>query len=277
MNLKKLARKKGALTGLSFIVFLLFMGIFAPFLAAQNPIKQNLSDRFQPPSFHHWFGTDNLGRDIYSRIIYGSRISLTVGFSAVGLAASWGILIGLIAGFYGGWIDLTLMGIMEILMAFPSILLAIAIVSILGPSLPNAILAIGIVYIPLYARLTRAQVLSVKELEYVQAARAEGCSNSRILLVHILPNCSSPLIVQLSLGIGNAILDFAGLSFLGLGAQPPTPDWGSMLSSTVHFLEIAPWAVIFPGILITLTVFSFNLLGDGIRDILDPKMIERKT
>ncbi len=161
-------------------------------------------------------------------------------------------------------------------MAFPSILLAIAIVSILGPSLPNAILAIGIVYIPLYARLTRAQVLSVKELEYVQAARAEGCADSRILLLHILPNCSSPLIVQLSLGVGNAILDFAGLSFLGLGAQPPTPDWGSMLSSTVHFLEIAPWAVVFPGILITSAVFSFNLLGDGIRDLLDPKMLDRK-
>ena len=276
MKIKKLVRKKGAVTGLIFILLLLFTAIFAPFLSTQNPIRQNLSARFQPPNSRHWLGTDNLGRDIYSRIIYGSRISLTVGFSAVGLAASWGILIGLISGFYGGWIDLIFMGIMEILMAFPSILLAIAIVSILGPSLPNAITAIGIVYIPLYARLTRAQVLSVKELEYVQAARAEGCPDSRILLVHILPNCSSPLIVQLSLGIGNAILDFAGLSFLGLGAQPPTPDWGSMLSSTVHFLEIAPWAVVFPGILITSTVFSFNLLGDGIRDLLDPKMLDRK-
>lgn len=274
--MKRFLKKKGALAGLVFILLLLFMAIFAPFLATQNPIRQNLSARFQPPNSRHWLGTDNLGRDIYSRIIYGSRISLTVGFSAVGLAASWGILIGLISGFYGGWIDLTFMGIMEILMAFPSILLAIAIVSILGPSLPNAILAIGIVYIPLYARLTRAQVLSVKELEYVQAARAEGCADSRILLLHILPNCSSPLIVQLSLGVGNAILDFAGLSFLGLGAQPPTPDWGSMLSSTVHFLEIAPWAVVFPGILITSAVFSFNLLGDGIRDLLDPKMLDRK-
>jgi peptide/nickel transport system permease protein len=276
MKMKRFLKKKGALAGLVFILLLLFMAIFAPFLATQNPIRQNLSARFQPPNSRHWLGTDNLGRDIYSRIIYGSRISLTVGFSAVGLAASWGILIGLISGFYGGWIDLTFMGIMEILMAFPSILLAIAIVSILGPSLPNAILAIGIVYIPLYARLTRAQVLSVKELEYVQAARAEGCADSRILLLHILPNCSSPLIVQLSLGVGNAILDFAGLSFLGLGAQPPTPDWGSMLSSTVHFLEIAPWAVVFPGILITSAVFSFNLLGDGIRDLLDPKMLDRK-
>ncbi len=276
MKMKRFLKKKGALAGLVFILLLLFMAIFAPFLATQNPIRQNLSARFQPPNSRHWLGTDNLGRDIYSRIIYGSRISLTVGFSAVGLAASWGILIGLISGFYGGWIDLIFMGIMEILMAFPSILLAIAIVSILGPSLPNAILAIGIVYIPLYARLTRAQVLSVKELEYVQAARAEGCADSRILLVHILPNCSSPLIVQLSLGVGNAILDFAGLSFLGLGAQPPTPDWGSMLSSTVHFLEIAPWAVVFPGILITAAVFSFNLLGDGIRDLLDPKMLDRK-
>ncbi len=276
MKMKRFLKKKGALAGLVFILLLLFMAIFAPFLATQNPIRQNLSARFQPPNSRHWLGTDNLGRDIYSRIIYGSRISLTVGFSAVGLAASWGILIGLISGFYGGWIDLIFMGIMEILMAFPSILLAIAIVSILGPSLPNAILAIGIVYIPLYARLTRAQVLSVKELEYVQAARAEGCADSRILLLHILPNCSSPLIVQLSLGVGNAILDFAGLSFLGLGAQPPTPDWGSMLSSTVHFLEIAPWAVVFPGILITSAVFSFNLLGDGIRDLLDPKMLDRK-
>lgn len=276
MKMKRFFKKKGALAGLVFILLLLFMAIFAPFLETQNPIRQNLSARFQPPNSRHWLGTDNLGRDIYSRIIYGSRISLTVGFSAVGLAASWGILIGLISGFYGGWIDLIFMGIMEILMAFPSILLAIAIVSILGPSLPNAILAIGIVYIPLYARLTRAQVLSVKELEYVQAARAEGCADSRILLVHILPNCSSPLIVQLSLGVGNAILDFAGLSFLGLGAQPPTPDWGSMLSSTVHFLEIAPWAVVFPGILITAAVFSFNLLGDGIRDLLDPKMLDRK-
>lgn len=276
MKMKRFFKKRGALAGLVFILLLLFMAIFAPFLATQNPIRQNLSARFQPPNSRHWLGTDNLGRDIYSRIIYGSRISLTVGFSAVGLAASWGILIGLISGFYGGWIDLTFMGIMEILMAFPSILLAIAIVSILGPSLPNAILAIGIVYIPLYARLTRAQVLNVKELEYVQAARAEGCADSRILLLHILPNCSSPLIVQLSLGVGNAILDFAGLSFLGLGAQPPTPDWGSMLSSTVHFLEIAPWAVVFPGILITSAVFSFNLLGDGIRDLLDPKMLDRK-
>ncbi|WP_150265385.1 nickel transporter permease [Paenibacillus tepidiphilus] len=265
-------KNKTAMLGLCIIVFFILVALLAPLLAPYGYKEQELVNRLKPPSGDHWFGTDDLGRDMFTRILYGARISLWVGFFSVIGSIIVGTLLGVLAGFYGRWIDMLISRVFDILLAFPSILLAIAIVAILGPSLRNALLAIAIVNIPTYGRLVRARVLSLKSEEYITAARAIGMKNSRILLTHILPNSLTPIIVQGTLGIATAIIEAAALGFLGLGAQPPDPEWGKMLSDSRQFIQKAPWTVIFPGLSIMLTVLGFNLMGDGLRDVLDPRM-----
>ncbi|SDM18962.1 nickel transporter permease [Sediminibacillus halophilus] len=268
----RLIRSKTSFIGLLIILLLLVVAAMAPVVATHDPTDQQLLDRYLAPSGDHWLGTDELGRDIYSRIVYGTRISIQIGLIAVGISAVIGILLGGIAGYFGRWIDQIIMRVIDILMAFPSILLAIALVAVLGASLTNAMIAIGIVGVPQFARIVRSTVLSVKETEYIEAARAIGAKNNRILFQHVLPNCLAPIIVQATLSIGTAILDAAGLSFLGLGAQPPSPEWGAMLSDGRAALQTAPWVVAFPGLAIFLVVLGFNLFGDGLRDALDPRL-----
>jgi len=270
--MRRLFRNKLAIAGMVIMGVFLLTATFAPLLAPYDPIKQELIMRRRPPSQEHWFGRDDLGRDILSRIVFGARLSLQVGVLSVGFAIVIGALIGAFTGFLGGWVDNIVMRLMDIMLAFPSLLLAIAIVSILGPGLINMLYAIGIVSIPAYARIARASVLAVKEQDYVLAARAIGVPPARLLFRNILPNCLTPLIVQGTLGIGTAILDAAGLSFLGLGAQPPKPEWGAMLGQGRYSMFTAPHIVIYPGVAIMLTVLGFNLFGDGLRDALDPKL-----
>ncbi|UFT98492.1 ABC transporter permease [Radiobacillus kanasensis] len=268
----RLVKSKTSLIGLTIISLLIVIAIFAPLVATHSPIEQDMINRYQAPSGEHWLGTDALGRDIFSRIVYGTRISIQVGLIAVGISAIVGILLGGIAGYFGKWPDLIIMRFIDIMMAFPSILLAIAMVAVLGANLTNTMIAVGIVGIPQFARIVRSTVLSVKETEYIEAARAIGAKNNRILFSHVLPNCLAPIIVQATLSVGTAILDAAGLSFLGLGAQPPTPEWGAMLSDGRAALQSAPWVIMFPGLAIFLVVLGFNLFGDGLRDALDPKL-----
>ncbi|MHB8856054.1 MAG: ABC transporter permease [Bellilinea sp.] len=280
---RRLFHHRSAILGMIILGFLLILAIFAKQIAPYDPIQLLRDvDRREPPCIHllgcaadqpqHLFGIDGNSRDLLSRVIYGSRLSLQVGLSTVSFAILIGGIIGAIAGFVGGWIDDVLMRIMDVLMAFPSLLLAIAIVSFLGTGLINALLAIGIVSIPRFARLVRSTVISVKELEYVVAARSIGANQGRILFGHIIPNSLTPLIVQATLGIATAILDAAALSFLGLGAEPPRPEWGLMLGEERNSIFNAPHLVFFPGIAIMLTVLGFNLLGDGLRDALDPRL-----
>ncbi|BCG57625.1 nickel transporter permease [Paenibacillus sp. URB8-2] len=268
---KAFRRNKTAMLGLGIIVFFILIAALAPFIAPYDYKEQVLMDRLKAPSADHWFGTDDLGRDMFTRILYGARISLWVGFFSVIGSIIVGTLLGVLAGFYGRWIDMLISRLFDILLAFPSILLAIAIVAILGPSLQNALYAIAIVNIPTYGRLVRAKVLSLKSEEYITAARAIGMKNTRILLTHILPNSLTPIIVQGTLGIATAIIEAAALGFLGLGAQPPEPEWGKMLSDSRQFIQKAPWTVVFPGLSIMMTVLGFNLMGDGLRDVLDPR------
>ncbi len=270
--LRRLLRNKLAVVGMVILAAFLLSAIFAPWLAPYDPVKQELVKRRQPPSREHLLGLDEVGRDILSRIIFGARTSLQVGVGSVSFAIVIGALTGAVSGYLGGWVDNLVMRLMDILLAFPSMLLAIAIVSILGPGLMNMLYAIAIVSIPQYARIVRASVLSVKEQDYILAARAIGCPPSHILFRNVLPNCLTPLIVQATLGIATAILDAAGLSFLGLGAQPPTPEWGAMLGRGRGSVFTAPHIVFFPGLAIMLTVLGFNLLGDGLRDALDVRL-----
>jgi len=270
--LRRLLRNKLAIVGMVILTAFLLSAIFAPWLAPHDPVKQKLVKRRQPPSWEHPLGLDEVGRDILSRIIFGARTSLRVGVGSVSFAIVIGALVGAISGYLGGWVDNLVMRLMDIMLAFPSMLLAIAIVSILGPGLMNMLYAIAIVSIPQYARIVRASVLSVKEQDYILAARAIGCPPSHILSRNVLPNCLTPLIVQATLGIATAILDAAGLSFLGLGAQPPTPEWGAMLGRGRGSVFTAPHIVFFPGLAIMLTVLGFNLLGDGLRDALDVRL-----
>ena len=265
-------KSKSALIGTSIVLFFILLAIIGPVIAPYGINDQNLPQRLAPPSSEHWSGTDDLGRDIFSRILHGTRISLTVGFAAVILSAVIGSFLGVIAGYYGRWIDTIISRVFDIMLAFPSILLAIAIVSILGPSLQNALIAIAIINVPNFGRLIRSRVLTVKEEEYIHAARAIGMKNSRILWRHILPNSMTPIIVQGTLAVATAIIEAAALGFLGLGAEAPMPEWGKMLADARIFLLNAPWAMIFPGMAIMLTVIGFNLMGDGLRDALDPKM-----
>jgi peptide/nickel transport system permease protein len=257
--------------GLAIVAVVALAALLAPLIAPTDPLAQNLGIGAVGPSAHHPFGTDKLGRDLFSRIVYGARVSIRIGFVAVGLAITIGTAIGMAAGYLGGKVDNVLMGAMDVMLAFPSIILAIAIATILGPSITNLMIAVGIVYIPQYARLARSSVLAIRDAEFVEAARAVGARSLPILARHMLPNILAPLIVQAALGIATAELEAAGLSYLGLGAQPPTPEWGAMLNDARDYWLSAPWALIFPGLAITLLVLGFNLLGDGLRDALDPR------
>ncbi|HTJ27889.1 MAG TPA: nickel transporter permease [Candidatus Limnocylindria bacterium] len=259
----------GALAGAAIVALIVALALAAPIVAPSDPLAQHVASGAQAPSAAHWFGTDKLGRDVFSRIVYGARISIRIGFVAVGLAITAGTFVGLIAGYAGGSIDAVLMGAMDLMLAFPSIILAIAITTILGPSITNLMIAVGIVYVPQYARLARSSVLAVKEHEFVEAARALGARTPAILARHVLPNILAPLLVQATLGIATAELEAAGLSYLGLGARPPAPEWGAMLNDARDYWLSAPWALIFPGLSITALVLGFNLLGDGLRDALD--------
>lgn len=265
-------RNRLALAGLGIVVFFIILAILAPVIAPYSFKEQELTKRLLAPSSEHWFGTDDFGRDIFSRIVYGARISLWVGFFSVLGSAVLGTLLGVISGFYGRWLDAIISRMFDIMLAFPSILLAIAVVAILGPSLQNALIAIAIINIPNFGRLVRSKVLSVKQEEYIMAARAVGMRDSRILMRHILPNSMTPIIVQFTLAIATAIIEAAALGFLGLGAQAPTPEWGKMLADSKQYLVQAPWTLLFPGLAIMLTVLGFNLMGDGLRDVLDPRM-----
>ncbi|MCA1055601.1 ABC transporter permease [Rossellomorea aquimaris] len=269
---KSFVKNKIALVGFCIVLFFVILAIAAPAIAPQGINEQDLSKRLQAPSSEHWLGTDDFGRDILSRIIHGARISLWVGFFAVIGSAVAGSLLGIVAGYYGRWVDTLISRIFDIMLAFPSILLAIAVVAALGPSLRNALIAIAIINIPNFGRLIRSRVLSVKQEEYVMAAKAIGMKDSRILFSHVLPNSMAPIIVQGTLAIATAIIEAAALGFLGLGAQAPTPEWGKMLADARMFMLQAPWTMIFPGLAIMLTVLGFNLMGDGLRDALDPKM-----
>ncbi|MCM2533886.1 ABC transporter permease [Neobacillus pocheonensis] len=261
-----------AVIGLGIVIFFIIIAIIAPVIAPYGYQDQELAKRLLGPSSEHWFGTDDFGRDIFSRIVYGARISLWVGFFSVLGSVILGTLLGIVAGYYGRWVDAIISRCFDIMLAFPSILLAIAVVAILGPSLQNALIAIAVINIPNFGRLVRSKVLSVKQEEYIMAARAVGMKDSRILFRHILPNSISPVIVQATLAIATAIIEAAALGFLGLGAQAPTPEWGKMLADSKEYLVQAPWTLFFPGIAIMLTVLGFNLMGDGLRDVLDPKM-----
>jgi peptide/nickel transport system permease protein len=259
--------------GLVVIGLIVVIGLFAPIFDPYDPrVDSNLAEARFTPSLEHPFGTDRLGRDIFRRIIHGTRISLTIGFVVVFVSGGIGTLLGLMAGYFGRSVDTIIMRIMDILLAFPAILLAIAIVAVRGASLTNTIIAVAIVGIPGYARVVRSMVLSVRERDYVDAARAVGVKDSRIMFLHVLPNSLSPIIVQATLGVGGAILFAAALGFLGLGAQPPAPEWGAMISDGIPFLRQSPHMVFFPGMAIMITVLGFNLLGDGLRDALDPQM-----
>lgn len=246
--------------------------IFAPLIAPYDPVEQDILSLLQGPSLNHLLGTDELGRDTLSRVIYGSRVSLMVGVIAVSISLIIGSALGLIAGYGRGLIDTVIMQIMDALLAFPTLALALAITAMLGPSLNNTMIAIGITGIPAFARLVRGQVLSLRDLDYVQAAQASGGSNYRIVMQHILPNTMAPIIVQASITIPAAILAEAGLSFLGLGIQPPTPSWGAMLNTARGYIQMSPWLSIVPGVAIFITVLAFNFLGDALRDILDPRL-----
>ncbi|RBP85032.1 dipeptide ABC transporter permease DppC [Marinomonas rhizomae] len=269
---------KGAVAGLVVIAIICFMAVFANFVAPHSPSDQYRDALLLPPAWldgGNWsfvLGTDDVGRDILSRLIYGSRLSIAVGIVAVTASLVMGILLGLIAGYFKGMIDTAIMRIVDIMLAMPSLLLAIAIVAILGPSIVNAALAISIVSLPHYVRLTRAATMAEMSRDYVTSSRVIGASPLRLMFICILPNCLAPLIVQATLGFSSAILDMAALGFLGLGAQPPTPEWGSMLADALQFVQRAWWVVTFPGLMILITVLAFNLMGDGLRDALDPKL-----
>ena len=257
---------------IALIALFALCALFAPVLAPYDPLAQELGTRLRPPSSAHWLGTDSLGRDIASRILYGARISLIIGVVVVTSAGIVGTAIGLVAGYAGGLVDEALMRLTEVFLAFPALILAMAIAGALGPSLTNAIIAIAAVTWAVYARLVRGQILSLRRREFVEAARAMGASRTRIIVRHLLPNALAPLMVQASFDLGSSIIAAAGLSFIGFGAQPPTPEWGVMISEGRNYISTQPWLSLFPGLAILLAVGSFNLLGDGLRDAFDPRL-----
>ena len=269
---RRFKRSSSGKAGMIIVGFFILLALLAPFIYPYNATKdRNLRQRLKPPSVEHVMGTDELGRDIFVRVIHGSRISLRVGVFAVGIAVVIGTVLGLLAGYFGGRVDMLISWLIDIMLSFPSILLAIAIVAVIGPGISNAMIAVGIVQIPVYARLTRSVVISIKEQDFVAAAVGLGATHGRVIFHHVLPNGLSPLIVQGTLSIATAILDAAGLGFLGLGAQPPQPEWGLMISKGFHYFTRAPWISLFPGVAIMIAVLGFNLLGDGLRDALDPR------
>jgi peptide/nickel transport system permease protein len=272
MMTNRFKKNKRAMVGLWMVVVFIVVAIFAPLIAPYDPIEQNMQIMLEKPSLKHPFGTDEFGRDLLSRIIYGAQISLAIGTVGVLIAVIFGVALGTIAGYFGGWIDNIIMRIMDIFMAFPSFLLALAIVSVLGPGMVNVMIAIGIFSIPNFSRIARSSVISIKNKEFIEATRAMGGTDTRIIIKHLIPNSISPIIVLSTMRIATAIITAAGLSFLGMGAQPPTPEWGAMLSTGREYLRVAPHVSTIPGLAIMFLVLGFNMLGDGLRDALDPKM-----
>lgn len=269
---RRLLRNRGAVIGLSILAVMLLLALVADLVAPYQPNVMSPRMELQAPNGGHLFGTDQFGRDILSRIIHGARLSFQVGFIAVGIATVCGVILGLLSGYYGRWTDAVIMMWIDIMLAFPGILLALAIIAVLGPSLLNLMIAVGIAAVPTYTRLVRGAVLAAKQQAYVEAARVVGVSDAAIMFRHIFPNVLAPVIVLATLGIGGAILVGASLSFLGLGSKPPTAEWGAMLSTGRNYLTIAPWITLFPGLAIMITVLSINMLGDGLRDALDPRL-----
>ncbi|MBA2668146.1 MAG: ABC transporter permease [Trueperaceae bacterium] len=270
--LREFRRNRGAVVGTVLFAILILMVLFAPYVTRFDPIEPNYGVRFSPPTAEHWFGTDRNGRDIYTRVVYGGRISLLVGVVAVAIGSILGTVLGLVSGFYGGLVDNAVMRFMDFVLAMPGILLAITIVFALGPSLVNVMIAVGFSTMPQYARVVRASVLSAKQLPYVEAARAAGAGDGVVMGRHILPNVFAPVLVLATLGLGSAVLSVAALSFLGLGAAPPTPEWGLLISDGRGVLRRSWWVATFPGLAIMVTVLAVNLIGDGLRDALDPRL-----
>jgi peptide/nickel transport system permease protein len=269
---RRFKRSRTAVAGLVVILMIIGAALFADIIAPHDPYQTAPRNILAPPSRDHLMGTDSIGRDLFSRVIYGSRVSLQVGIISIGIASVFGVTLGVVAAYYGGKIDSVIMRFLDALLAFPAILLAIFVMAVLGPSIRNAMIAIGVIFIPAFARITRANALSLKEKEFVEAARAIGATDRYIMIRTILPNCLSPIIVQASLGVAYAVLVEAGLSFLGLGVQPPEPSWGSILSTGRGLMSNAPWVATFPGIAIFICVLGFNLVGDGLREALDPHL-----
>ena len=268
---RRLLRRRGAMFGAAVVLVFVVLAVFAAWIAPDDPIATSWGAIRKAPSAEHWFGTDEIGRDVLSRVVWGTQASLLAGLVSVSISLLLGVPIGLAAGFLGGWIDALISRIVDAFLACPFLILAIALAAFLGPSLSNAMIAIGISATPIFVRLTRAQVINVKVEDYIEAARAVGNPPWRIALRHVLPNITAPLIVQSTLAIAGAVIAEAGLSFLGLGQQPPAPSWGSMLNTAKNYVDNAPWMAVWPGLAIFLLVLAFNLLGDGLRDALDPK------
>jgi peptide/nickel transport system permease protein len=269
---RRLRRNRAAVAGAGIVAVFVLLALFAPVLVPFNPTQGNLNDRLQPPSAAHWLGTDELGRDLLSRILFGARISLQIQIVAVVLALLVGVALGSVGGYRGGYMDNIIMRAMDVLLAFPGIFLALAIIAALGPGLLNLMLAAGISSVPQFARIVRASILSLKEREFVEAALALGSGSGRVMFRHLLPNCLAPIIVQSTLRMATVLLTASGLSFLGLGVQPPTPEWGAMLSNARSYLIVAPHVATIPGLAIMVVVVGFNLFGDGLRDTLDPRL-----
>lgn len=267
----RLKRNRLAMVGGSVVLLLFLVSLCAPLLAPYNPNEINAWQVLSPPSWSHWFGTDELGRDVFSRVLFGARISLKVGLVAIGIAVVLGSLVGLAAGYYGGWVDTLLMRMVDIMLCFPAFFLILAIITFLEPSIWYIMIVIGLTGWMGVARLVRAETLTIREMDYIMAARCSGASDSRIILRHILPNALSPVLVAATLGVAGAILTESALSFLGIGVQPPTPSWGNILTSGKDYIEFAWWLSLYPGLAILITVLAYNLLGEGIRDALDPR------
>ena len=270
--IKRFLKNKSAVVGLIILGIFVFIAIFGDMIAPYDPTQINLGNTFSEPNSQHWLGTDNVGRDIFSRMLSGAKVSLTISIIGVSMGVFFGMFLGVIGGYFGKWLDSIVVGIIDVLLSFPGILLAIFIIAIFGTGLFNIMLAVGVFSIPTFARIIRSSILSSKQMDYIEATRALGSNDIRIIFKHIIPNSLSPIIVQSTLMLGRAILITSGLSFLGLGVQPPNPEWGAMLSSARVYLRSSPIASIAPGVAITLVVLSFSLVGDGLRDALDPKL-----
>ncbi|HRY29644.1 MAG TPA: ABC transporter permease [Elusimicrobiota bacterium] len=272
LTLQRFRKNKLALAGSAILALLVLLALLAPVLVAMDPLQQDVVQRLRPPSWSHWMGTDDLGRDVFSRVLFGTRISLVVGIVAVGLALLIGTSAGLVAGFYGGWVDTLFMRLIDVLLCFPAIFLILMVIAFLEPNILNVVVIIGLTSWMGLARLVRGECLSLRERDFMSAARALHLSTPRLLFVHLLPNVASPVLVAATLGVGGAILTESALSFLGLGVQPPTASWGNILAVGKDYIHIAWWLSLFPGLAILVTVLAFNLLGEGLRDVLDPRM-----